>query len=321
LRLFLPILTPHDARRAFPEIHRGQKDKCLFLELGNSLLDSLDLLLLGQLAALVLERLLLPLLLGLLLTSLVDLLERVLTDLLVGLGIQLLQSISFYLIIDIALELRLVPLLIVVGKGLHVLSNVATEDVFAESVGIELFGLDIETWETVLGVGDENATIGSTLHGTEDTGTSGCAVKTNIKESLEWSSILLRSLGKFVLSISLLNTSEILIYAKLLENTTGDQETSAVCGSPVGKTVLDAISFEFVGVGSGEDLVTSDLGGYDLHNDVAVGEADDETVLGRIVLVLGLGDEALASIVIGLSDTTALVLGLVAAVEVRIARS
>jgi len=56
-----------------------------------------------------------------------------------------------------------------------------------------------------------------------------------------------------------------------------------------------------------------------LHDNITVGEANDETVLGRIVLVLGLGDEALASIVIGLSNTTALVLGLVATVGVSIA--
>jgi len=51
-----------------------------------------------------------------------------------------------------------------------------------------------------------------------------------------------------------------------------------------------------------------------LHDDVAVGEADDEAVLGRIVLVLGLGDETLAGIVIGLSCTTALVLSLISTV-------
>ena len=39
-----------------------------------------------------------------------------------------------------------------------------------------------------------------------------------------------------------------------------------------------------------------------MHDNVAVGEADDETVLGRIVLVLGLGDEALSGVVVGLSD-------------------
>jgi hypothetical protein len=262
------------------------------------------------------------LILRFLLTSLVDLLEGVLADLLVCLLVQLLQSIGLNLIIDVALELGLVSLLIVVGKGLHILGDVTTKDVFAQGLGIELLGLHVVTWEAVLGVGDENATVGSTLHGTEDTGASGSAVKTNIEEGLEWSSLaLLRSLGELVLSISLLNTLEVLIHAELLENTTGDQKTSAVRGSPVCKTVFDAIGLEFVGVGGAENLVTRDLRGYDLHDNVAVGEADDETVLGRIVLVLGLGDEALASIIIGLSDTTALVLGLVAAVEVSIARS
>ena len=37
----------------------------------------------------------------------------------------------------------------------------------------------------------------------------------------------------------------------------------------------------------------------DLADDVLVGETDDETVLGRIVLVLGLGDQPLAGIVVG----------------------
>ena len=64
-------------------------------------------------------------------------------------------------------------------------------------------------------------------------------------------------------------------------------------------------------VRSHEDLVTTDLRGDDLSNDVAVGEADDEAVLGRIVLVLGLGGQALAGIVIGLALSAALVLDLV----------
>lgn len=296
---------------------RSTKDKRLCLEFRNLGLDPLDLLLLGQLAALVLERLLLPLLLGLLLSSTLDLLEGVGTDLLVCLLVQLLQSISLDLVVDVALELGLVSLLIIIGKSLHVLSDVATEDVFAEGLGVELLGLDIVTRESVLGVGDENASVGSTLHGTEDTGTSGCAVETDIKESLEWASALtLRSLGELVLSISLLNTLELLVHAELDEDTAGDQETSAVGGSPVGKTVLDAVGLELVGVGSAEDLVASDLGGHDLHDDVAVGETDDEAVLGRIVLVLGLGDETLTGIVIGLSLTTALVLSLVATANV-----
>jgi hypothetical protein len=48
-----------------------------------------------------------------------------------------------------------------------------------------------------------------------------------------------------------------------------------------------------------EDLVTANLGVDDLADDVLVGEADNEAVLGRIVLVLGLGDQPLTRIVIG----------------------
>jgi len=56
-----------------------------------------------------------------------------------------------------------------------------------------------------------------------------------------------------------------------------------------------------VGIRGHEDLVAADLRADDLSDDVAVGETDDEAVLGRIVLVLGLGGQALAGIVVGLS--------------------
>lgn len=56
-----------------------------------------------------------------------------------------------------------------------------------------------------------------------------------------------------------------------------------------------------MGIRGHEDLVAADLRADDLSDDVAVGETDDEAVLGRIVLVLGLGGQALAGIVVGLS--------------------
>lgn len=289
----------------------------LLAELSNLGLDALHLLLLGELAALVLEGLLLVLVLGLLLGGTVGLLEWVLTDGGVDLLVELLESVGLNIVIDVALELGLVALLIVIGEGLHVLSDVTTEDVLAEGLGIELLGLDIVTWETLLGVWNEDASVGSTLEGTEDTGTGGGAGKTDIKESLEWAAgliILSSGLGEGELSVSLLNTGELLVHAELLEDTAGEEETSAVGSGPVGKTVLEAVSLQLVGVGSGEDLVTGDLGGDDLGDDVAVGEADNKTVLWSIVLVLGLGDEALASIVVGLSGTAALVLSLEATV-------
>jgi len=103
------------------------------------------------------------------------------------------------------------------------------------------------------------------------------------------------------LSISLLDTGEGLVEAKLLESAAGEKKTDRVGGGPVGDTVGDTVTLELVAVSSTEDLVASDLRGHDLGDDVAVGETDNQAVLWRIVLVLGLGDETLAGVVVGLS--------------------
>ena len=286
----------------------------LLAELGDLGLDALHLLLLGELASTELEGLLLVLGLVLLGLGTLDLLEWVGADGVVNLLVEILESLSLNIIIDVTLELGLVALLIVIGEGLHVLSDVSTEDVLAEGLSVELLGLHVVTWEAVLGVWNQDTSVGGTLHGTEDAGTGGGAGKSNIKEGLEWAAgtLVLSGLGEGELSVSLGDTLELLVHAELLENTAGDQETSAVSGGPVGKTVLKTVSLQLVGVGRGEDLVAGDLRGDDLHDDIAVGETDDEAVLWSIVLVLGLGDEALASIVVGLSGTTALVLSLIA---------
>lgn len=275
------------------------------------------LLVVGKLGSAELLALGLPLLLGLLGTGLLVGLEGVLTDGLVGLEVSVLKVASIDLVVDVLDELRAVALLIIVGEGLHVLSDVATEDVAAESLGVELLSLNVETGEAVLGVGDEDTTVGGTLHGTEDTGTGGGADKTNVEEGLEGAAsalVGLDGLGELVLTVNLLDTSELLVKAELLEGTAGKEETGGVGGSPVGQTLGDTIALELVGVSGGEDLVTRDLRVDDLSDDVAVGEADNQTVLGRVVLVLGLGDEALTGVVVGLTLTATAVLGLVAAV-------
>jgi len=311
----------------------SEKRTCtsLCLKLLDLLLDAFFPLSLAELLGPVLERLCLPLLLGLLGSIALLLLPRVLANLLVSIGIQLLKAVSLDVVINVAAELRLVTLLIIIGKSLHVLSNVTAEDVLAESLGIELLGLNVEAREAVLRVGDIETTIRSTLHGTEDTGTSRGTGKTNIKEHLEWAALLainFSSLGQGEFAVSLLNTLESLVKLELLQRTAGKQETSSVSSSPVGKTVLsmlafhiqiarqytysDSVGLQLVSVSSHEDFVTADLSADDLSDDVTVGEADDQTVLGRIVLVLGLGGQALAGIVVGLALSAALVLDLVA---------
>jgi hypothetical protein len=294
-----------------------QETNAIRLELGGKSLDLLlDLLValgLGELALAELLALGLPLVLGLLGALGLDLLKGVLTDLLVDLLVELLKTVGLDLLVDVARELGLVTLLVVVGKSLHVLSDVAGEDVLAEGLSVKLLGLDVVTGETLLGVRDVETTVGGTLHGTEDAGTSGGADKTNVEVALEGAALLtvnLSGLSLGELAISLLNTSEGLVEAELDKSATGDKKTNAVGGSPVGKTVGDVVSPELVGVGRDEDLVAGDLGGDDLGDDVAVGEADHQAVLGRIVLVLGLGDEALAGVVVGLTRASAGVLHL-----------
>jgi hypothetical protein len=297
-----------------------QTSNLLGRELLDLLLDAGLALLVGELLDLVLLGLGLPLLLGLLGALLLILLEGVLTDGGVGLSVELLEVTGIDLLLDVLGELGLVALLILIGEGLHVLSDVATEDVVAEGVGIELLGLDVVTGETALGVGDEDTTIGGTLHGGEDTVTGGGADETNIKEGLEGAALAvigLDGLGEGVLTVGLLDTSELLSETQLGKGAAGKEQAGGVGSGPVGETLGDAVALELVGVGRGEDLVAGDLRVDDLGDDVAVGEANDHAVLGRIVLVLGLGDQALASVVVGLTLATAAVLSLVAT-EVRI---
>ena len=77
--------------------------------------------------------------------------------------------------------------------------------------------------------------------------------------------------------------------------------------------MVDTIALELVSVGCTKNLVASYLRGDNLADDITIREADDEAVFGGIVLVLGLGDEALTSVVIGLAGAATFVLDLVSA--------
>lgn len=166
-----------------------------------------------------------------------------------GILVELLKTVSLNVVLDVAAELRLVALLVVIGEGLHVLSDVTTEDVLAEGLGVELLAFHVVSGETVLGVGDEDTTVGAALHGTEDTGTGGGTGETDIKEDLEWAALLtvnLGGLGEGELTVSLLDTDEALVKLELLEHTAGKEETGGVGGGPVGKTMGDAVGLQLV---------------------------------------------------------------------------
>lgn len=64
---------------------------------------------------------------------------------------------------------------------------------------------------------------------------------------------------------------------------------------------LKTILGELVGVSRGQNNVASQSGRDDLADDVLVGEANNQSVLGGVVFGLILGDQPLAGIVVGLA--------------------
>lgn len=96
-------------------------------------------------------------------------------------------------------------------------------NVSLEGLGVELLGFRVETRETGLGVRNEHATVGSTLHDGEDSRTSRCSLQTSVEVGLEWSwSIFSLSLGDCVFSFWLSNTLELVGEAELGKGTSSD---------------------------------------------------------------------------------------------------
>lgn len=225
----------------------------------------------------------------------------VLTDLLVGTSIDILDAVSLNTVIKVRLEDLAEALLIIVSKLLHVLGDVATDNVLLKSLGVELLGLDVPTRETLAAVRNIKATVAGTLESTEDTSTSSGAGQTNIKEDLERTGSILDLLGDAELTRVLLVADVGFVEAELLKSTTGNEKTSGIGGRPVGKAVLDAVTRKLVGVSSSEDKIALDLRADDLADNVLLGETDNKTVLRGAVLGLVLSDKALAGEVVGLS--------------------
>lgn len=225
--------------------------------------------------------------------------NRVGTDGFVGLGVHGFQAVSSDASLDEAAELTGIALGFVFLKLTHVIGNVTTENVLAHDFSVKGILGSIETGETLFAVGNVQTTINGTLQGSEALGTSAGTSQTNVQDSLESAGTV------FFAEFSL-------IEAELVQGTTSAQQTSAVDGSVVSQTNLDTESGELVSISSSNDDITLNLGVHDLADDIGVGDADDEAVLGGVVLVLVLDDQALASIVISLSLTTATILDLVA---------
>lgn len=212
---------------------------------------------------------------------------------------------------DVLAELALERLRVLLLQQLHVISHVLAENVRTMDLGVEALRLGTVAGETLHGMRDVQATVNGALHRAEHASSRRGAAQTDIQVATERARSIVDRLHVVLAAGHLGGALVQAVQAQFLQNTTGHQQTGAVRGGIVGQTNLDAILGQLVRVGGANDAITLDARVRDLAGDVAVARTHDQTVLGRVVLVLVLEDQALASIVVGLSLTTPLELDLV----------
>lgn len=101
------------------------------------------------------------------------------------------------------------------------------------------------------------------------------------------------------------------IQSLFLEQSSGEQQSSAVASRIVGESCSQSVSPEFLGVGLFQHNVSLNGGVDYLANDLSVGQSHSEAVFGTVILVLFLGNQRLAGEVIGFSLTSPAVLDLI----------
>ena len=217
--------------------------------------------------------------------------------------VELLEAVGLFAVGDVGGEALLVLLVVLLLEVLHVLPDVAAEDALAVHVGVVLLGVAVVAREALLGVGDVEAAVGGTLEGAEDAASGGGGLAADVEEDAEGALVLVNFVDVVGL-LSILAGDDLavdlgvalvdVVEADLLEEAARDEEAGGVGGGVVLEADVEAVAGQLLGVGLAQDAVAVDEGVGDLADHLRVGEADDQTVLGALVLVLGLGDEALA---------------------------
>lgn len=139
---------------------------------------------------------------------------------------------------NVLAELTLVGIFVLLLQGAHVIGDVLSEDVSTVDFSVEALVLSAVAWETLDGVGDIEATINSTLHGTEDASTGGGTSQTNVQVATESSWAIIDWFDQVFLTGHIGTASVQSVQAELVQDTAGSQQSSAVRSSVVGKTDL-----------------------------------------------------------------------------------
>jgi len=172
---------------------------------------------------------------------------------------------------------------------------VSSKDTLTVHIRIVLLSITVVSRETLLGMRNVESTISSSLESTKDTASSSGSTASYIQKSTEGALVLidlidvvglLANLARNNFGIHLGVSLVDIIESNLLEETTSTEESGTVGSSVVLKSYGKSVTAKLGGGGRGEDAISVNEGVCDLADYVSVGETDDETVLGGLVLVL-----------------------------------
>merc|ERR1719152_864748 len=234
----------------------------------------------------------------------------ILTDLGVRLLVHVLEAVALNLLLDELSKLRLIPLRVLLLEQLHVLSHVSAENVLLVRLSIVLLAVTVVAREALLRVRDVDAAVDCALERAEDAVARRSAHEANIEHGSEGARAIL-VLDEEHLAVRLLLTLVFLVEAHFLQQPARRKQTRRIARSIVGEPNLDAVFRQLVRVRCAQRVVARDLRLDELANHVLVGDAHDEAVFGRVVLVLVLDGHASARLVVGLALTPPAVLDLV----------
>mmetsp|Transcript_12080 Transcript_12080/g.31017 ORF Transcript_12080/g.31017 Transcript_12080/m.31017 type:complete len:222 (+) Transcript_12080:351-1016(+) len=191
----------------------------------------------------------------------------------------------------------------------------AVEQVLLQDLGVKLLLLHLIAHKALLAVGHVEAAVQASLEGAKDLGARGGALQAGIQHAEEGTGALLVGLHAVHLAVGLLLALICLVQAKLGEHAARQQQASSVRSSVVLQAALagQSIVGQLMSVGGRHNHVAGDGGIRQLAGNVAVGEAHDDAVLGRRVLVLVLQAQPQARAVVRLALAPAAELDLVAA--------
>jgi len=227
-----------------------------------------------------------------------------------GLGVHGFHALAVDSCLDVSGKLFLIFFRFVFLQHFHVFGDVTAKNVLAMNLGIEvIFG---ESGESFGGMGDVDAAVTRSLHGTENASAGGGASKADVQTGSESTGFLtVGVLNLEMIPIGFLLSFVDSIQFEFFQDPSGEQKSGTVRGSVVGEPDLDAVFRKFVGVRRLHDFVSLNSGVRYLANNVLVGGANNHAVLGCIVLVLVLHDQAFPGIVIGFALTASPKLNLV----------